>query len=134
VRIELAPHPAAPAGALSVTQLTALGWFSSTEAFPLPPGPPAGHRRRDLRRGGQRGALEGAAGGVVTLAVEWDEPLAGRAVDELRLVPAGGKGQGGKGGGCATASGGPGDELHVTSTAWVGGREARFRWVAVRRA
>jgi hypothetical protein len=131
VRIEVAPHPSGPAGALSVTQVCAVGWLSTTEAFPLAPGSGARHRRRDLRRGGQRGTLEGAAGGVVTLAVEWGEPLAGRAVDEIRFVPgaaaAGGAGAAGGGGG------GRGDEIHVVSSAHVGGQEARFKWVAVRR-
>ena len=146
-------EPSADA-ALRVTQLCALRWLSVVEAFPLADGAAGRHRRRDLRRGGQSGVLARAARGVVRLELAWGEPLAGRAVDEIRLVRAAAAAAapvdatGADGAGAAVAGGGGGaavaapaapaaparDELHITSTAVVGGREARFTWVCVRRS
>lgn len=144
---------------LSVTQLCALRWFSVTEDFPLAEGASGEQRRRDLRRGAQRGVLSRAADGVVRLEVSWGPPLEGCAVDEMRLVPTGRRrrqqqrGQRGGGGGSnssggasgSSSSGGVGGgghraavgaddfELHIVSTAWVGGRKARFKWVCVKK-
>ncbi|KIZ03830.1 hypothetical protein MNEG_4132 [Monoraphidium neglectum] len=57
---------------LEVTQICALRWLSVTEAFPLAPhAAPGEHRRRDLRRGPQRGTLEGAAAGAVRARFKW---------------------------------------------------------------
>ena len=82
-----------------------------------------------MRRGAQRGAMRRGAGGAVRLEVSWGPPLEGCAVDELRLVTVPRRG--------ASPGASLGDaqdvELHVTSTAWVGGQKARFKWVCVRR-
>lgn len=144
---------------LLVTQLCAVRWLSVTENFPLAPGARGEHRRRDMRRGAQRGTLAEAQDGAVRLEVCWGPPLEGCAVDEMRLVPvrAGrGRRRRGGGGGGGTAAGpasapaaaagvaaaaavSPDDdgddeyELHVTSSAYVGGRKARFNWVCVKR-
>jgi hypothetical protein len=98
---------------LRVTQLCAVPLFSVTEAFPLD-GCAAQHKRRDMRRGLQTGVLEVAEGSFARLRLVWGVPVAGSAVDELRLVSP--------------------DELHVTCSAVLdAGGEARFTAVYQRK-
>lgn len=86
-------------------------WFKIRESFPMS-GTVTQNRRRDLRRGGARGTASADAEGAITVRNEWDTPIAGSLVDVLRIV---------------------GDELHTESTLTIGGQQARYRTVYMRR-
>jgi hypothetical protein len=81
-----------------VTMLCALSWFNRVECFPLD-GSPGLQKRRDMRRGWQRGSAATQADGSILLTMFWPDPLPGTARDELRVA---------------------GDALHVRMTAQIG--------------
>lgn len=89
-----------------------ISWFKVVETYPMD-GTAVQVKRRDLRRGKHRGSMQSHPGGEgLLLSIEWDDPLAGRGMDEFFLVDP--------------------DTLHVKSTFFVGASKAQYTMVYCR--
>uniref|UniRef100_A0A7S3QKU0 Uncharacterized protein n=1 Tax=Dunaliella tertiolecta TaxID=3047 RepID=A0A7S3QKU0_DUNTE len=100
-------------GCLDMAVFSIISWFKVKESYPLS-GAAVLCKRRDLRRGKHTGRCRILEGGSVELDMQWGEPYPGRGQDVLRLVSP--------------------NELHVTTTLYVGSHQHTYTTVYRRKA